>query len=46
MRLTARGPDTFDAPLGGLRFIRDAAGKVAGLSVATSRVFDMRFSRQ
>jgi CubicO group peptidase (beta-lactamase class C family) len=46
MRLTARGTDTFDAPLGGLRFIRDAAGKIVELSVTTGRVFDMRFSRR
>ena len=46
MRLTARAADTFDAPLGGIRFIRDAAGKVVEFTVATGRVFDMRFRRQ
>jgi CubicO group peptidase (beta-lactamase class C family) len=46
MRLAATGADTFDAPLGGIRFIRDAAGKIVELSVATGRVFDMRFRKQ
>jgi CubicO group peptidase (beta-lactamase class C family) len=46
MRLTPRAADTFDAPFGGIRFIRDPAGQIAELSVATGRVFDMRFKRQ
>jgi CubicO group peptidase (beta-lactamase class C family) len=46
MRLTVRGADTFDAPLGGIRFIRDGAGKIVELSVSTGRVFDMRFKKQ
>jgi CubicO group peptidase (beta-lactamase class C family) len=46
IRLTATGVDTFTASVGGIRFIRDAAGRVTELSVAGSRVFDMRFRRQ
>ena len=46
MRLSTRAADRFDAPFGGIRFIRDAAGTIAELSVSTGRVFDMRFKRQ
>jgi hypothetical protein len=44
--LTATGPDTFDARFAAMRFIRDADGRVTELSVAGSRVFDMRFKKQ
>jgi len=43
--LTPLYVDGFDAPLGGLRFVRDAQGLVAELSVSNSRVWDMRFKR-
>lgn len=46
MRLTVREKDTFEAPLGRIRFVRDGAGGITELSVATGRVFDMRFRKQ
>lgn len=44
--LTPTGADTFDAGFAAVKFIRDAAGRVTELSVAGSRVFDMRFKKQ
>jgi CubicO group peptidase (beta-lactamase class C family) len=46
VRLSASGGDTFNAPLGVIKFIRDGSGRITELSVAGSRVFDMRFKRQ
>ena len=38
--------DTFAAPpLGIVKFMRDAAGRVNEMSVSRDRVFDMRFTR-
>lgn len=38
--------DAFDCPLAVVRFVRDANGKVVALSLADSRVWDLRFTRQ
>jgi CubicO group peptidase (beta-lactamase class C family) len=45
--LAPTGRDRFNAGggLGGVRFIRDAAGRVTELSVSQARVFDLRFER-
>jgi CubicO group peptidase (beta-lactamase class C family) len=37
--------DAFDSPLGSVRFLRDAAGKITALSVGEPRVWDLRFTR-
>jgi CubicO group peptidase (beta-lactamase class C family) len=39
-------PDAFDGPGFGVRFLRDPAGRVTGLSVRDGRVWDLRFARQ
>lgn len=46
-RFTLRptGADEFRGGPGGIRFIRDDAGRVVELSVSQSRVFDLRFRR-
>jgi CubicO group peptidase (beta-lactamase class C family) len=38
--------DAFESSIGNVRFLRDASGKVVGLSLAGSRVWDLGFSRQ
>jgi CubicO group peptidase (beta-lactamase class C family) len=38
--------DAFESPLGSVRFLRDATGKIVALSLAGSRVWDLRFTRQ
>jgi CubicO group peptidase (beta-lactamase class C family) len=38
--------DAFESPLGSVHFLRDASGKIAGLSLSDSRVWDLRFTRQ
>jgi hypothetical protein len=38
--------DAFDSPLGSVHFLRDATGKIVALSLAGSRVWDLRFTRQ
>jgi CubicO group peptidase (beta-lactamase class C family) len=43
MRASER--DVFEAPFGTVRFIRDAAGSIQGLSVGQERVYDMRYRR-
>jgi CubicO group peptidase (beta-lactamase class C family) len=46
IRLTPVYVDAFDAPIGFVRFHRDGAGRVTGLSINQDRVWDLRFSRQ
>ena len=41
--LTPTYKDAFNSSLGVVRFVRDSAGKVTGLSVSESRVWDLRF---
>jgi hypothetical protein len=41
--LTPAYKDAFNSSLGVVRFLRDSAGKVTGLSVSESRVWDLRF---
>jgi len=41
--LTPVYADTFQSSLGLIRFLRDATGRVTGLSLRQSRVYDMRF---
>lgn len=41
--LTPAYRDAFTSTLGGVRFLRDSAGAVTGLSVSDSRVWDLRF---
>ena len=41
--LTPTYKDGFSSSLGSVRFLRDAAGAVTGLSVGESRVWDLRF---
>ena len=43
--LTATYRDAFSSPIGSVRFLRDAAGKVTELSLGESRVWDLRFRR-
>jgi len=43
--LAATYADAFDSPLGLVRFRRDAAGQVTGLSLGDSRAWDVRFER-
>ncbi len=43
--LTPAYADAFDSPIGFVRFRRDAAGKVVGLSLGDSRAWDVRFER-
>jgi CubicO group peptidase (beta-lactamase class C family) len=38
--------DAFESPLGSVHFLRDATGKIVALSLAGSRVWDLRFTRQ
>jgi CubicO group peptidase (beta-lactamase class C family) len=38
--------DAFECPLGNVRFLRDATGKIGALSLGRSRVWDLRFTRQ
>jgi CubicO group peptidase (beta-lactamase class C family) len=46
LRLRPTTTDTFAAqPLGIVKFLRDAAGRVSEMSVSRDRVFDMRFTR-
>jgi hypothetical protein len=45
-RLRPIARDEFGGPSGTIRFIRNSAGAVTGLSVRGSRVFDMRFAKQ
>jgi CubicO group peptidase (beta-lactamase class C family) len=44
-RLSPTFRDAFSSNLGSVRFLRDASGKVTGLSLGESRVWDLRFSR-
>jgi CubicO group peptidase (beta-lactamase class C family) len=37
--------DSFQCPLGSVRFLRDPAGNITALSLAGSRVWDLRFAR-
>jgi hypothetical protein len=46
LRLTSVYADAFRAPIGFVRFHRDAAGKVTGFSVTQDRVWDLRFVRK
>jgi hypothetical protein len=41
--LTPTYKDAFNSSLGVVRFLRDSSGKVTGLSVSESRVWDLRF---
>lgn len=43
--LTPTTTDAFQGSIGSVRFIRNSAGAVTGLSVGSSRVWDMRFRR-
>jgi CubicO group peptidase (beta-lactamase class C family) len=43
--LTPTGTDTFSGGAATIKFIRDASGTVTEISVAVSRVFDMRFRK-
>ena len=43
--LAPTDPDRFDSSMGTIRFLRDAQGRVTGLSVAESRVWDLRFQK-
>ena len=43
--LTPDYADAFDSELGIIRFLRDAKGRVTGLSVGESRVWDLRFRK-
>jgi hypothetical protein len=45
LRLTPEYNDAFRAPLGFIRFHRDAGGRVTGFSVSQDRVWDLRFHR-
>ena len=46
LKLRPTTTDTFAAqPLGIVKFLRDTAGRVNGMSVSRDRVFDMRFTR-
>jgi len=38
--------DAFRSPLGNVHFLRDTSGKIVALSLAGSRVWDLRFDRQ
>jgi hypothetical protein len=38
--------DTFSLPVGTIRFVRDATGRVSGLTLSTGRVLNFRFSKQ
>jgi hypothetical protein len=46
VRLNPVYVDAFRAPLGLVRFRRDAAGKVTSLSVSQDRVWDLRFEKR
>jgi CubicO group peptidase (beta-lactamase class C family) len=46
IRLTPVYADAFRAPLGFVRFYRDAAGRVVSFSINQDRVWDLRFTRQ
>ena len=46
IRLTPVYADAFQAPLGFVRFHRDAAGRVVSFSINQDRVWDLRFTRQ
>ena len=46
MPLTPVYADAFDSPIGRIRFIRDASGRVTELSVRQERVWDLRFTRR
>jgi CubicO group peptidase (beta-lactamase class C family) len=43
--LAATYRDAFSSPIGSVRFLRDTSGKVTGLSLGESRVWDLRFRR-
>jgi len=43
--LTPTYADAFNSDLGSVRFLRDASGKVISLSIGSSRVWDIRFTR-
>jgi hypothetical protein len=43
--LTATYRDAFSSPIGSVRFLRDASGKVTEMSLGESRVWDLRFRR-
>ena len=43
--LTPTYADAFNSDLGSIRFLRDASGKVISLSLGSSRVWDLRFTR-
>jgi CubicO group peptidase (beta-lactamase class C family) len=43
--LTATYRDAFSSPIGSVRFLRDASGKVTDLSFGESRVWDLRFRK-
>ena len=38
--------DAFASPLDDVRFLRDTTGKIVALSLASGRVWDLRFTRQ
>lgn len=38
--------DTFNVPVGRVRFLRDAKGRVSGLTISTGRVINLRFTKQ
>lgn len=46
MVLTPVYADAFDSPMGRVRFIRDASGRITELSVRQERVWDLRFARR
>ena len=43
--LTRAYADVFESPLGLVRFLRDAGGRITQLSVRQDRVYDLRFDR-
>ncbi len=45
MPLRSTYNDAFACDLGAVRFLRDASGKVTGLSIGEGRVWDLRFAR-
>jgi hypothetical protein len=45
MALQATAEDAFASPLGPIRFLRDASGRVTEFSLSQARVYDLRFTR-
>lgn len=45
-RLDPTYADGFESSLGSVHFVRDATGRIIALSLANSRIWDLRFARQ